>query len=115
MADTLRNEVAITLGGVERTMRATFTAIRAIEAAVGKSLIALISQVGANGDLSITDAATIIHHGLRGADDKRLTLEQVGDAVMEAGYSKVSIPVIEFLSTALNGVSVGKSEPNPAQ
>lgn len=103
----MRNEVKITLAGEERTMRASFHAIRGIEAALSKSIIAIISQSG-NGDLSMTDAVTIIHHGLRGYDDKRLTFDQVGDAVMEAGFSTASLAAIQFLSVALTGVSVGK-------
>ncbi|WP_442577864.1 gene transfer agent family protein [Mesorhizobium sp. ASY16-5R] len=108
--ETLRNEVTITLAGEDRTMRATFGAIRAIEGALGKSMIALINQIGQQGDLSITDAATIVHHGLRGHDDPRLTLEEVGEGIVEAGLSKISLPVVEFVSRALSGVSVGKSE-----
>ncbi|MBY5698398.1 GTA-gp10 family protein [Rhizobium leguminosarum] len=107
--ENLRNEVKITLAGEERTMRATFSAIRGIEASLGKSIIAIISQSG-NGDLSITDAVTIIHYGLRGYDDKRLSLDQVGDAVMDVGFSAVSLAAIQFLSVALGGVSVGKPQ-----
>ncbi|MBZ9674554.1 GTA-gp10 family protein [Mesorhizobium sp. ES1-1] len=110
MANTLRNEVKIILAGEERTMRATFTAIRAIEKDVGKSIMALINQLGQQGDLSVTDAAVVIHNGLRGHDDNRLTLPEVGAAILEAGLTNVSMAVVEFVSMALNGVSVGKPE-----
>lgn len=113
MADSLRNEVKIEIAGEERTMRANFSAIRGIEAALGKSVVSIVTDIS-NGDISITSAATIIYHGLRGFDDKRLTLEQVGDAVIEAGISNVSLAVIEFISKALNGVSVGKPEETAA-
>ena len=108
MADVLRNEVEIELSGETRTMRASFAAIRSIESALGRSIVAVINQIGQQGDLSFTDAATIVHFGLRGYDDKRLTLEQVGDAIMGIGLAKVSVPVVEFVSLALSGVSVGK-------
>lgn len=113
MAEPLRNEVKVTLACQERTMRATFSAIRAIEAALGKSIIAIIGQAG-NGDVSMTDTATIIHHGLRGYDDTRLTLEQVGNACMETGFSTASMAAVEFLGLALRGVSPGKQEPGTA-
>ena len=97
-------------------MRASFTAIRAIETALGKSIVAVINQIGQQGDLSFTDAATIIHHGLRGNQDTRLSLDDVGDAVLDEGLGNASVAVVEFLSIALNGVTVGKPvEPETAR
>jgi hypothetical protein len=107
--DNLRNEVKISLAGEERTMRASFEVIVAIESATGKSMTALINQI-ANGDMSVTEAATIVHHGLRGFDDRRLSYQEVGNAVVEAGLGNVSIPIVEFVSKSLNGVSVGKPQ-----
>jgi hypothetical protein len=96
-------------------MRANFSAIVAIEKALGKSMIALINQIAA-GDVGVTESAHIIYHGLRGNTDARLSFEQVGEAVIERGLSAVSLPIIEFVSRSLNGVSVGKpSEPSPAR
>ena len=105
----MRNEVTITLAGEERIMRATFTAIVAIEKQLGKGMTAIISQI-ADGDLSITESAYIIYHGLRGYDDKRLTFDQVGDGIVAAGIGNISMAVVEFVSKALSGVSVGKPE-----
>jgi hypothetical protein len=45
MADNLRNEVQIELAGETRTMRATFAAIRGIEADTGRSIIATINRL----------------------------------------------------------------------
>jgi len=109
MTGPARNEVTITLAGEERTLRASFTAIAAIEKALGKSMMAVINKV-ASGDLAVTEAAVIIFHGLRGFDDTRLTYEQVGEAVVTAGVTKVSLPVVEFVNIALSGVEVGKPE-----
>jgi hypothetical protein len=114
MENTLRNEVSITLAGEERIMRATFTAIVAIEKALGKSMTAIINQVAA-GDISITDSALIVYHGLRGNQDTRMSFEQVGEALVEAGMAAVSLPVVEFVSRSLSGVSVGKPEETEAQ
>lgn len=111
----LTNETTIELDGEQRIMRASFTAIMNIERALGKSMTAIITKI-ANGDLAITEAAHIIYHGLRGNDDKRLSFEQVGEAIMERGLSEISMPVVEFVSASLNGVSLGKSNPpSPAQ
>ena len=109
MSDVLRNEVSIELAGETRTMRASFAAIRAIEAALGKSMMAVINQV-ADSDLSVTAATTIIYHGLLGFDDKRLSMDQVGEAVLAAGLTNVSLPIVNFVSRSLSGVEVGKPE-----
>ncbi len=112
MSEPLRNEVTITLAGEERTMRATFAAMRGIEQALGQSVISLMSKIG-NRDMGIGDTATIIFWGLKGFGDTRLTFEQIGDAVMEAGLIPLALPVMEFIGKSMNGVSVGKSEPAP--
>lgn len=109
MDNKLRNEVSIELAGETRVMRATFTAIVNIERQLNRSMMEIINRL-ANGNLSITETATIIYHGLRGYDDNRLSLEQVGTAVIAAGLSNVSMPVVEFVSASLNGVSVGKPD-----
>lgn len=115
MTNPMRNEVSITLAGEERTMRATFTAIAAVEKALGRSMVAIINKV-AGGDLGVTEAATIVYHGLRGNEDTRLSYEQVGEAVVEAGLGNVSAAVVGFVSIALSGVEVGKpKEPVAAQ
>lgn len=109
MGNGLRNEVTIHLDGMDRTMRASFSAIMAIEKALGKSMTAIINQV-ASGDMSITESATIVYHGLRGNDDTRMTFDQVGEAIVNSGMGAVSIPIVEFVSRSLNGVQVGKPE-----
>lgn len=115
LANPLRNEFEIELAGEKRVMRASFTAVTSIEKQLGKIMVEITSRI-ANGDLSVTDAAYIIFHGLRGYEDRRLSLDQVGEAVLAVGLSNISMAVVEFVSMALNGVSVGKpSEPNPAQ
>ncbi|MBR2691777.1 MAG: gene transfer agent family protein [Aquamicrobium sp.] len=110
MADLLRNEVEIELAGQTRTMRASFSAIRAIEKELGKSLVRLINDIGASGDFSVTDAVTIIHHGLRGYNDTRLTLDQIGDAVVVEGFQSKATAAAEFLKVALMGASLGKPQ-----
>jgi hypothetical protein len=115
MENSLRNEISISLAGETRIMRATFTAITAIERALGKSMTAIINQI-AGGDLGVTEAAHIVFNGLRGNEDTRLSFEKVGEAIVQAGLGNVSVAVVEFVSMSLNGVSVGKpEEPQPAQ
>lgn len=110
MTDAMTNSVDIELDGQNRTMRASFAAIRGIEKDLGKSIISVVNNLGLNADLSITDAATIIYHGLRGNADTRMSLEQVGEAILKEGFNSSSLKVVSFLSVALNGVQMGKPE-----
>lgn len=113
MTNPLRNEVAITLAGKERTMRADFGAIVAIERDTRRSML----QHQLRGDISVTDMATIILRGLEAAGDKSLSLDQIGNAILDAGMSSEAIykPVIEFIDKSTAGFSVGKPEEAPAK
>lgn len=110
MSDNLRNEVIINIAGEERTMRATFTAMRGIEKTLGVSIIELNRKV-ARSDLGVIDNATIIYYGLRGNDDTRLSLEEVGEAVLTEGLTALINPVFDFVNAAMRGVKVGKPSP----
>jgi hypothetical protein len=106
----MRNEVKISLGGVDRTMRATFKAIYAIEKDLGKPW-SHVGQMVIEGSYGVREIATIIHHGLRGYDDNRLSFDEVGEAVMQEGINNCVAPIVEFISIAFQGVkSAGKSE-----
>lgn len=106
MADIQRNEVSIELAGETRVMRATFGAIRAIERDLG-NVLTLIDKI-TRGDIGVDQSARVIFHGLHGYDDKRLSLDEVGEAVVQAGLGQVMKPVIDFLTKAMEGVSPGK-------
>ena len=111
MANPLRNEVAIDILGKTRVMRADFEAIVGIEQATRRSMVALVAR----GDMPVTDMANIIFLGLRSGGEMSLTLEQIGNAILEKGYADPSLmnPVMKFLTGAMNGFSVGKPEEAP--
>jgi hypothetical protein len=107
MAEPLRNEVSIQLGGEARTMRATFAALRGIERDLGMNIVPLLFKIG-DADVGVNQAAVVIFHGLKGYGDTRLTLDEVGEAVLAEGLSNLMLPVTEFLKKALDGASLGK-------
>jgi hypothetical protein len=109
----VRNEVEIELAGETRVMRATFAAIRGIERDLNTNVVPLIEKL-AKGDIGVAQAAVIVFHGLHGNKDTRLNLEKVGEAIMDAGLSQVMEPVVKFISCALEGVKMGKPEPETA-
>jgi hypothetical protein len=117
MSTSPRNEVRITLAGTERVMRPTFGVMVAIERDLKKPW-AQLGQMVLDGTYGINDIATIIHHGLKGFGDTRLTFEQVGEAVATEGLNEMVKPVIELISIGFQGVKdVGKSaaEASPPQ
>lgn len=59
-------------------------------------------------------AATIIFHGMRGFGDTTLKLDEIGDLVLKTGLSEVMMPVVDFLSVAMQGVSLGKPQEKAA-
>lgn len=109
MAEELRNEVAVTLDGAEYTLRATFAAIRGIERDLKTNLVPLIEKLG-RGDVGVEQAAVIIFHGLRGNGDTALSLEQIGDLILKTGLGVVMLPVVNFLSYAMQGATLGKPQ-----
>ncbi|WP_342150232.1 GTA-gp10 family protein [Methylorubrum sp. SB2] len=111
MENLQRNELRIELAGETRTLRASFTAIRAIETALGKSLVKIVDDLSLRGDISVTDTAVIIFHGLKGYDDTRLTIDQVGEAIVGEPFRDMAAAAAHFLSIALKGApGVGKPE-----
>ncbi len=110
MVEELRNEMQVTLAGQERTLRASFAAIRGIERDLGRSVVSIINKVVAEGDISVSDTAVVIYYGLVGNNDTRLTLDAVGDAIVTEGFDKHALAAINFLSQALKGVAVGKPQ-----
>jgi hypothetical protein len=104
-----RGEVTIQLAGEERVMRPTFEAMCAIERDLNTNILPLMDRILNKADFGVLTAATIIHHGLKGAGDTRLTLAEVGADVVKQGTTNVFGAVIELLASALHGVdSLGK-------
>jgi hypothetical protein len=103
-----RGEVLIQLAGEERTMRPTFEAIAAIERDLKINSLPLLKKFAA-GDVGVRESATIVYHGLRGFGDTRLSLAEVGDAIIMQGLNEMALAISEFLIASLEGVnSLGK-------
>lgn len=112
MADPLNNEVTINISGQERKMKASFKAMRAIEIALGKPWAALGAMV-AGGTYGLNEIATVIFHGLLGNKDTRLTLDEVGEAVAEAGINAMIEPVTSFILIGFRGAKVSTQAGEP--
>lgn len=114
-----RNEVSITLAGKERTMRATFRAMSDIERDLKVNWLRFAQKMAA-GDIGINEMSRIIFHGLKGFGDTRsvmtdeagaLTVEDVGDALLETGMDAVAPAIIQFIQIGFHGTKpVGKPD-----
>jgi hypothetical protein len=109
MAIELRNEVAIDIGGKSRVLRADFRAICAMESFLRMGVVTIVGRFQQK-QFGLTDVAALVFFGLQGADDKDLTMEQVGDAIIETGIDNIISPVIDFALLMMKGVSLGKSQ-----
>lgn len=82
MANPLRGEIDIELGGETLTLRPSFDAICQVESATGKHLAELAAEM-ASGRVGLRQAAVIVTACANAADpDKRLNESQVGPKLM---------------------------------
>lgn len=105
-----RGEVKIQLAGEERIMRPTFEAIANIERELSINTLPLLKKMS-TGDIGVRAAAVVVYYGLKGYGDTRMSLAEVGDAVIVQGLNDLGVSISEFLITALEGVkNLGKGE-----
>lgn len=100
MANKLRGEVKIDLGGVEHTARLTIDSIIRLEEKEGESLIKMASRL-ADADMTTAKIVSILHLALRGGTGKDLSESEVKKMVWEAGLASGMKAVGEVLSASL--------------
>ncbi len=95
----LRGEATIAIGGDERLLRPTFTALVAAEEELGP-LFALVERAG-EGRLQLSEMTALFWHCLARRED--LTREQVGEAVVAHGLAACAKPLRALLGAILQG------------
>lgn len=101
IANPLRGEASLTIGGVEHVLRPTFAALVAAENELGP-LCALVERAGA-GELRLGEIACLFWHCLdrREPSDR----EAVGEAIVAAGLAACAVPLRAVLSQILKGTA----------
>jgi len=94
VANRLRGEVALSLGGQERRLRPTFARLVAAEAEIG-SLYALIDRT-VTGDVRLAEIAALFWHCLDGEGADRAAF---GEEMLAAGMAKL-LPAYRALLSA---------------
>ncbi len=98
-ANPHRGEAGLLIGGTERILRPSFTALVAAEDELGP-LFALVERAGA-GQLRLAEMAALFWHCL---DDRQgLSRDTVGQAVAELGLAAASKPLRVLLGQILQG------------
>lgn len=99
-ANALRGEATVDVGGTAVLLRPSFAALVAAEAELG-SLFALVERASA-GQLQLGEIATLFHHlSVSAAPD--VTRAQIGEAIVEAGLTRITPALRTVLGQILQG------------
>jgi hypothetical protein len=98
MSNPHRGETSLSVAGVERLLRPSFTALVAVEEELGP-LFALVERAG-SGQLRLAEMAALFWHCLA---DRGLTREEVGEAVIAQGLAACAKPLRALLGQILQG------------
>lgn len=107
-ANERRGEVAVKLDGVEYIMRPTFEALAQIEVDLGDRLLPLVTRINRT-DIGIMDVAKIIFYGIT-ATGASLSVEKIGNCLVQDGLTDHIEEVMKFLSYGLSGAPKGNGE-----
>lgn len=99
VANPVRGEAYILVGGRARVLRPTFASLVAAEEQLGP-LYALVDRAG-DGRLRLSEVAALFWHCL--ADRGEVTQDEVGEAVMTMGLAATAGPLRTLLSQILQG------------
>lgn len=100
MANAVRGEASLRVGGAEIVLRPTFTALVAAEAELGP-LFSLVERA-AEGRLSLSETAALFWH-CAVARPEGLTREMLGEAVVAQGLAGVTPVLRVVLGQILRG------------
>ena len=94
-----RGEAAIPIGGRDRLLRPSYSALLAAEEELGP-LFALVERAS-RGELKLAETAALFWHCL--AEEERLPRERIGEAIAAMGLAKASAPLRVLLAQILKG------------
>lgn len=101
MANRLRGESEITLGGVTYRLRPTFAAIMEIEDRLGG--VVPLAVRAARGEFGLKDLTVIVWAALNAVEGQRLELAAVGDFILARGIAEITPIVRDVLTQVLGG------------
>lgn len=103
MANRIKGECDITLGGGTYTLQLTYTAMIEIEESLGCGVFELFARAAA-GVFTLKDMAVIVHAAVKiQKDDTDLSVEQIGEMILLEGATNLIEPIGAFFRNAING------------
>jgi len=97
-----RNEMEIDLCGEKLLIRASFKGLCEIEQRANIGLFGIMAKLYKN-DASIKTIAAVIYGGLVGADNLKMSFDQVAEKCLKHGLIKLLKPCGEFVALAMAG------------
>lgn len=107
-----RGEVVVELDGRSYLLRPSFQTMVEIEQASGRGLVPLARSL-MGGDILVTDVVAVIQGGINAgleAGAKRMSRDEVGEAVYRTGVLALIPSVVAFLSGCITGGSEPAAE-----
>lgn len=101
MANRLRGESEITLGGITYRLRPTFAAIMEIEDRLGG--VVPLAVRAARGEFGLKDLTVIVWATLNAVEGQKLELAVVGDLILARGIAESTPIVRDVLTQVLGG------------
>lgn len=101
MANKIRGEVEIKLGGESVILRPAFHGLAELEDRAGKGLLGIAVDLSKQ-NLGIKTIVAIIFGGMVGAGSKR-SFEEIAELVVKEGAFNYIRPCMEFLNLAVQG------------
>lgn len=100
MANRMRGEVEVDLGGKKYTLRPSFEGILEMEDRAGVPLMTVLKMASEKA-LSFKVATGVVYGGLIGAGERNLSFEQVGALIVKGGLPSYFTPIARLISSAI--------------
>lgn len=116
MANKLRGDVEIKLGGETVILSPSFEGIVECEMRAGIGLAGILTRISRH-EAGLRDVVPLIYGGLLGSGvlaEKKWTYGQVGELVRKEGVKKLYPLVTEFLVNCYSGVEEETQDPKQA-
>lgn len=101
MANKTKGECDIVLGGDAYTLQLTYSSMVQIEESLGCGVFELFARAAA-GVFTLKDMAVVVHAAIQQGDEA-LTVEQIGEKILEDGTTNLIEPIGAFFRNAVNG------------
>lgn len=125
MSDTARQEIPLTFAGKPYRVRPTFQNVVNLEGALNQPARTVGMKAFASGtpaaerglqpEISLSELSVVLFWMLRGQEGAPKSPEEVGEILMEDGYSELLLPVGQYLTRAQRGHKLHVKEAEEAE